>query len=73
MFNQLVHNFMKPRHFWRKIDMSELSELYASMLFRSLALSLVGLFVQLLIMKLAFCVAAMLSIGIAMQPHQKDN
>lgn len=60
MFNELVHNFMRPRHFWRKVDMSELSELYASMLLRSLALSLIGLFVPIYLYKIGYSVQAVL-------------
>ncbi len=58
MLNKIVHNLMQPRHFWRKVDMSELSELYASMLIRSLALSLIGLFVPIYLYKIGYSVQA---------------
>lgn len=47
MVEKIVHKVLKHRHFWRDISFDELSELYASMLLRTLAFSLIGLFVPI--------------------------
>lgn len=47
MVEKVVKRVLKHRHFWRQINFDELSELYASMLLRTLALSLIGLFVPI--------------------------
>lgn len=56
MIQKIVHKIMRPRHFWRDIGFDELSELYTSMLIRSLATSLIGLFVPIYLYSLGFSV-----------------
>ncbi len=56
MIQKIVHKIMRPRHFWREIGFDELSELYTSMLIRSLATSLIGLFVPIYLYSLGFSV-----------------
>jgi MFS family permease len=45
MLNKLIHRFIRPRHYWRDLGFDELTELYTSMMFRSLAVSLVAIFI----------------------------
>jgi hypothetical protein len=52
MLKKLIHRYLAPRHFWRTITFDELSELYTSMLMRSLAISLVGIFIPVYLYKL---------------------
>lgn len=47
MVEKIVKKVLQHRHFWRDVGFDELSELYASMLMRTLALSLIGLFVPI--------------------------
>ena len=54
MVQKIVHKLLRHRHFWRLVDFDELAELYASMLLRSLATSLIGLFVPIYIHGLGY-------------------
>lgn len=54
MFKKIVHKLLKHRHFWREADFSEISEIYVSLMFRSLALSLTGIFVPVYLYKLGY-------------------
>lgn len=56
MIKKSIHRLLKHRHFWREIGFDELSEIYVSMMFRSLALSLTGIFVPLYMLKLGYTV-----------------
>jgi MFS family permease len=56
MIKQIFTGFLKPSHYWRSVGFDELSELYVSMLLRSLAMSLVGIFVPVYLYKLGFSV-----------------
>lgn len=47
MFQKLLKRFIRPRHYWRDVNFDELTELYTSMVFRSLAIGLVGIFVPI--------------------------
>lgn len=51
MLQKLIHRLLEHRHPWRDMGFSELSELYTSMMFRSLALSLVGIFIPIFLYK----------------------
>ena len=53
LFSTIIH----PAHFWRKIKMSELSELYMSMTLKSLALSLIAIFIPVFLYQEGFSVA----------------
>lgn len=54
MLNKIVHTIWKPKHPWRQMQFDELSELYISMLFRGLAISMTGLFVPIYMIKLGY-------------------
>jgi MFS family permease len=54
MVKEIVHKILKKRHFWREMGFDELSELYISMMFRGLAISLTGLFVPVYMLKLGY-------------------
>ena len=47
MLNKIIRRFIIPRHYWRDLGFDELSELYTAMMFRSLAMSLVGIFIPI--------------------------
>lgn len=57
MLQRIIHRFLEPRHFWRTVSFDELSEIYANQLLRSLAISLVGIFVPVYIYKLGYSIA----------------
>lgn len=54
MFQKLIYRILHKRHYWRDIGFDELSELYSSMLFRSLAISLTGIFIPAYLYKLNY-------------------
>jgi MFS transporter, DHA1 family, multidrug resistance protein len=60
MIRRLIHQFIRPRHYWRRVDFDELAELYVSMMMRSLALSLVAIFVPIYLWELGFSLSAIL-------------
>ena len=60
MVEKIIHTVLAKRHFWRQVSFNELSELYASMFLRSLALSLIGVFVPIFLYKSGFSVQAVL-------------
>lgn len=45
---------LKRHHYWREIGYDELSELYISMMFRSFALSIIGIFIPLYLLNLGY-------------------
>jgi hypothetical protein len=51
MIKKLVYAMLKRRHFWRDANFDELSEIYVSMMFRSLAISMIGIFVPVFLLK----------------------
>ena len=54
MIRSFIHRILLRRHFWRHADFSELSEVYIAIMFRSLALSLIGIFVPVFLLKEGF-------------------
>lgn len=54
MLKKIVHRLLRHRHFWRDADFDELSEVYIAMMFRSLSMSLTGIFVPLYMLKLGY-------------------
>jgi MFS family permease len=54
MLRTLIHKFLKHRHFWRHASFDEVGQIYVSMLFRSLALSLIGVFVPIYLYQLGY-------------------
>ena len=49
---------LKKHHFWRTVGFDELSELYVSQMLRSLAGSLIGLFVPIYLYKIGYSITA---------------
>lgn len=47
MFKKIFSRFIVRRHYWRNVGFDELTELYTSMMFRSLAMGMVGIFVPI--------------------------
>lgn len=60
MLKKIISLVFRDRHYWRDITFDELSELYTSMMFRNLALSLVGIFVPIYLYDLGFSLAAIM-------------
>lgn len=54
MIKNVVHNLLARRHHWRTVSFSELSELYTSMMLRSMGMSLIGIFVPIYLYKLGY-------------------
>ena len=61
MLKKLIYRLTHRHHYWRDIGFDELSELYTSMMFRSLATSLVGIFIPFYLYKLGYSVQYILS------------
>lgn len=62
MLKKLLRAFLAPRHAWRGIDFDELSEIYVSMMMRSLATSMVGIFIPVYLFKLGHSLPAIASV-----------
>lgn len=56
MFQKIIYRLTWRRHYWRNVGFDELSELYTSMMFRSLAMSLVGIFIPIYLYELGHTV-----------------
>lgn len=51
MIRKVLHSIMAPRHPWRKVTFTELSEMYLAVFLRTVALTMVGVFVPLYLLK----------------------
>jgi len=56
MLRKLIYKLFRYRHFWRDVGFDELSEIYTSMMFRSLSISMTGIFVPLYLLRLHYAV-----------------
>lgn len=56
MIKKFLSRFIRRNHYWRNIEFDELSELYTSMMFRSLAMSLVGIFIPVYLYQLDYMI-----------------
>lgn len=56
MIQKMINSLLQPRHFWRTADFDELSEIYTSILLRSLATSVIGLFIPVFLHGIGFSV-----------------
>lgn len=54
MLQKLFKRFLTRRHPWRDIGFDELSELYTSMMFRSMAQSIIGIFIPIYLYKFGY-------------------
>jgi MFS family permease len=54
MVKKAIQILLKKRHFWRTVSFDELSELYASEFLRTLAMSVIGIFVPIYLYKLGY-------------------
>lgn len=54
MLKRIIFKMLERRFFWRFVGFNELSELYTSMMLRSIGLSLVGIFVPIYLYKLGY-------------------
>lgn len=53
---------LKRHHYWREIGYDELSELYIGMMFRSFALSIIGIFIPLYLLNLGYSVVGIVMV-----------
>lgn len=62
MIKKAIHRLIRRRHFWRDAGFDELSELYVSMIFRSVAVGSVGVFVPVYLYLLGHSIVDILSV-----------
>lgn len=60
MIQKLIKRLLHKRHPWRALSFDELSELYTSMMLRSLAISLVGVFIPIYLYRSGYTLASIL-------------
>lgn len=60
MLKKLINRILRPRHYWRSVGFDELSEVYASMFLRSLALGIIAIFVPIYLYKVGFSISSIL-------------
>lgn len=65
MLKRIISKVIKRRYYWRDISFDQLSELYTSMMFRNLALSLVGIFIPIYLYELGFSLASIMTFYVA--------
>lgn len=63
MIKNLINILLKHRHPWRDIDFNELSEIYTTMMLRSLAISMTGIFVPIYLYRLDYSISQILSVN----------
>jgi len=63
MLKKVIYRLLRHRHFWREVGFDELSELYVSTMFRSLSISLTGLFVPVYLLQQHFSVTQILLVA----------
>jgi MFS family permease len=54
MLQKAIKKYITRRHYWRTAGLDELSEVYTAMFLRTLALSLIGIFVPIYLYKLGY-------------------
>lgn len=54
MLKKIANRVLAHRHFWREASFDELSELYISMMMRSFALGIIGIFIPVFLLKSGF-------------------
>lgn len=62
MLQKLIQRLLSPRHPWRDFNFDELSEVYVTMMVRSLAISMVGIFIPVYLYKLGYSVTSILMV-----------
>lgn len=63
MLKKVIYRLLRHRHFWREVGFDELSELYVSTMFRSLSISLTGLFVPIYLLRQHYSVTQILMVA----------
>ncbi len=56
MVKKYLHKLLHKQHYWRTINFDELSEIYAATMMRSLAISMVGIFIPVYLYKLGYSI-----------------
>ena len=64
MVKKAIQKLLKRRHFWRSVSFDELSELYASEFLRTLAMSVIGIFVPIYLYKLGYDLTAIFAMQV---------
>lgn len=62
MLKEILHKLLRRRHPWRDVSFDELSEIYASMMLRSLALSMIAIFIPVYLYRLDYSITAIMSV-----------
>jgi MFS family permease len=62
MLQKIIQKLLAYRHPWRDVTFNELSEIYATMMIRSLAISMVGIFIPVYLYKLGYSLPAIMSV-----------
>ena len=65
MIQKILHRLLLKRHFWRHASFDELSQIYISTFFRTMAFSLVGVFIPIFLYGLEYSLAEIFSFYIA--------
>lgn len=65
MLRKLIYRLFRYRHFWRDVGFDELSEIYVSMMFRSLSIGMTGIFIPLYMLKLDYSIADIMLLQIS--------
>ncbi len=65
MIQKIIHRLLRHRHFWRHASFDELSQIYISSFFRTIAISLVAIFIPLFLYDLGYSLAAIFTFYIA--------
>ena len=60
MIRKLLYRILAPRHPWRRVDFSELSEMYLTGFLRTFAIGMVGIFLPIYLHKLGYSLTAIL-------------
>ncbi len=61
MLTRLIHRLLRRRHFWRQADFSEIAELYATRMLRSMAVGMISVFVAIYLLRSGYSVAFILA------------
>lgn len=62
MLKKIVDKILRHRHPWRDISFNELSEIYVTMMMRSLAISMTGIFIPVYLYQLHYSITAITSV-----------
>lgn len=62
MLKQIIHKYLRHRHFWREHTFDELSQVYIAMLVRGISLGMTGLFIPVFLLSIGYSLTKILVI-----------